>query len=39
MKLDPFRTLGALAMAVSAAIVLGGMLILCWALIPSAVRP
>jgi hypothetical protein len=39
MRWDPYRTLGFLAMTVSAAIVLGGLLILLWALIPAAVRP
>jgi hypothetical protein len=39
MRWDPYRTLGALAMTLSAAIVLGGLLLLLWALVPAAVRP
>jgi hypothetical protein len=34
MKIDPYRTLGFLAMTLSAAIVLGGLLLLCWAVAP-----
>lgn len=39
MKLDLYRMAGALAMTLSAAIVLGGLLLLLWALAPAAVRP
>jgi hypothetical protein len=38
-RLNPWRMFGAFLMAVSAAVVVGGLLVLCWALIPFAVHP